>query len=429
MNLKSRLLYSLGLVATAVAVLACHSLFYGDYDLFSGSQIKWSVGLALLMVPTAFVLNVPDEEKKYSLLSRTVLATALTQSVIAMVQTFTAEQYLPRFFVFTSFAVWPAYTFIFSRGAKVFRGRLLVKLWLYLSPNDVEQMKKTIPESEYKKYSIEGSLPLLENEDIRNDKDLLLPDVLVFNDRVTANEIFARNILHLRNHGVRLRSLTDFYEELLNKVSLDHIDMRNLTFDVREIHHLSYRRISRVLDVCFGCLLAVPFLVAVPVVSIGNLIGNRGPLFYRQVRVGQGGRDFQILKFRSMINDDASSHWTTKDDERITKFGRFLRFSHIDELPQVLNIIRGDLAVVGPRPEQPHYVEFLRAEIPFFDQRLSVRPGLTGWAQVNYPYGASVEDSRQKLAYDLFYIRHQGLGLDLRIIAQTVKQVVRLTGT
>jgi lipopolysaccharide/colanic/teichoic acid biosynthesis glycosyltransferase len=290
-------------------------------------------------------------------------------------------------------------------------------------------MKKTIPESEYKKYSIEGSLPLLENEDIRNDKDLLLPDVLVFNDRVTANEIFARNILHLRNHGVRLRSLTDFYEELLNKVSLDHIDMRNLTFDVREIHHLSYRRISRVLDVCFGCLLAVPFLVAVPVVSIGNLIGNRGPLFYRQVRVGQGGRDFQILKFRSMINDDASSHWTTKDDERITKFGRFLRFSHIDELPQVLNIIRGDLAVVGPRPEQPHYVEFLRAEIPFFDQRLSVRPGLTGWAQVNYPYGASVEDSRQKLAYDLFYIRHQGLGLDLRIIAQTVKQVVRLTGT
>ena len=147
MNLKSRLLYSLGLVATAVAILACHSLIYGDYDFFSGSQIKWSVGLALLMVPMAFVLNVPDEEKTYSLLSRTILATALTQSVIAMVQTFTAEQYLPRFFVFTSFAVWPVYTFIFSRGAKVFRGRQSVKLWLYLLQNDIEQTKKTISEN------------------------------------------------------------------------------------------------------------------------------------------------------------------------------------------------------------------------------------------------------------------------------------------
>ena len=154
--------------------------------------------------------------------------------------------------------------------------------------------------------------------------------------------------------------------------------------------------------------------VAIPFVLLGNLFGNRGPLFYTQPRVGRGGVPFEIYKFRSMRDDVAApTDWTSEEDPRITRFGRILRITHLDELPQVWNIVRGDLSLVGPRPEQPRYVAELVEKLPFYDLRHIVRPGLTGWAQVKYGYAGDERDALEKLQYDFHYLRRQSLVFDL----------------
>ena len=195
-------------------------------------------------------------------------------------------------------------------------------------------------------------------------------------------------------------------------------------FDVGEMHRARYGRMKRVLDVVVGAVGVAALAVVTPLVAVGNLLGNRGPLLYRQPRVGKNGRSFSILKFRTMTPGPPSGEWTAENDPRITPFGAWLRRSHLDELPQVVNILRGHLSLVGPRPEQPHYVEMLEAKLPFYRLRHLVRPGLTGWAQVKYPYGSSDADALEKLQYEFFYLRHQGLALDARIIGRTVRSVL-----
>ncbi len=172
------------------------------------------------------------------------------------------------------------------------------------------------------------------------------------------------------------------------------------------------------------------FLLVTPFVLIGNMVGNRGPLFYRQVRVGEGGFQFSILKFRTMRpgNGALSNEWTTEDDPRITPFGHFLRRSHLDEVPQMINIVRGQLSIVGPRPEQPRYVQELTAKLPFYDLRHLAKPGLTGWAQVKYGYAGSESDAIEKLQYEFYYLRHQGLMLDLRVVGRTLRSVFQRSG-
>jgi lipopolysaccharide/colanic/teichoic acid biosynthesis glycosyltransferase len=168
----------------------------------------------------------------------------------------------------------------------------------------------------------------------------------------------------------------------------------------------------------------------IPFVAVGDLIGNRGPLFYRQPRTGRNGATFEILKFRTMREcpvEDAAN-WTATQDLRITPFGGILRRTHLDELPQVVNILRGELSVVGPRPEQPHVVAELEGKIPFYSVRHLVRPGLTGWAQVKYQYAGTEAETLEKLQYEFFYLRRQGLGLDLRIVGRTARSVVGREG-
>jgi lipopolysaccharide/colanic/teichoic acid biosynthesis glycosyltransferase len=152
-----------------------------------------------------------------------------------------------------------------------------------------------------------------------------------------------------------------------------------------------------------------------------------GPIFYRQERIGLGNRPFTLFKFRSMVVDaerGGAPKWATRSDPRVTRVGRFLRLTRIDEIPQVLNVLRGDMSIVGPRPERPAFVEQLAAVIPHYNDRAVVKPGITGWAQVSFPYGASVEDARTKLEYDLYYVRRRSLFLDLLILLATVRVVL-----
>jgi lipopolysaccharide/colanic/teichoic acid biosynthesis glycosyltransferase len=246
-------------------------------------------------------------------------------------------------------------------------------------------------------------------------------------DRVAQqHEAIVAQAAALHEAGIRVRTLTLFYDEWLGKLPVSELERISLFFDIGELHRARYSRVKRIVDTVAALAGVIVLVAIVPLVWLGNRLANPGPLLYRQPRVGKGGKEFEILKFRTMRPAGAGdgTEWTTEDDPRITPFGSWLRRSHLDELPQVVNILRGDLAVVGPRPEQPQYVRELEAKIPFYRLRHLVRPGLTGWAQVKYPYGASEGDAFEKLQYEFFYLRHQGLALDLRISGRTLRSVL-----
>jgi lipopolysaccharide/colanic/teichoic acid biosynthesis glycosyltransferase len=232
----------------------------------------------------------------------------------------------------------------------------------------------------------------------------------------------------LHENGVRVRTLSLCFDEWLGKLPLSELERVSLMFDIGEVHRTRYGRLKRLVDVLAGITGLAALAVVIPFVLLGNRLGNRGRLFYRQARVGKHGRPFEILKFRTMTDGAGTTQWTTDDDPRITPFGAWLRRTHLDELPQALNMLRGDLSIVGPRPEQPKYVEQLTEKIPFYNLRHLVRPGLTGWAQVKYPYGASEADALEKLQYEFYYLRHQGLALDARIIGRTLRSVIGRQG-
>jgi lipopolysaccharide/colanic/teichoic acid biosynthesis glycosyltransferase len=202
-------------------------------------------------------------------------------------------------------------------------------------------------------------------------------------------------------------------------------------FDIQDLHEQFYTRLKRLMDIAISIVVLPIVAIVVPIVAVANRIGNRGPLFFSQVRVGHQGRTFRIHKFRTMVPDSAATEggtWTVENDPRITRVGGLLRKTHLDELPQIVNVLKGDLSIVGPRPEQPHYVEQLNEEIPFYGLRHAVRPGMTGWAQVKYSYGSTVEDAIEKLQYDLYYLRHQSLGLDVRVCVRTFSSILRGPG-
>jgi exopolysaccharide biosynthesis polyprenyl glycosylphosphotransferase len=191
--------------------------------------------------------------------------------------------------------------------------------------------------------------------------------------------------------------------------------------------HWSVDLIKRLTDLLIACSLIALTLPLMLIVALAIKCDSPGPVFYRQERVGLSGRRFALLKFRSMRQDaeaDGRPVWAAALDDRITRVGGFMRGTRIDELPQLFNVLRGDMSLVGPRPERPYFVDQLGKIIPAYDDRHTVLPGITGWAQVNYPYGASVEDARQKLAYDLYYITNRSLLLDLRILGATVGVVI-----
>jgi exopolysaccharide biosynthesis polyprenyl glycosylphosphotransferase len=191
--------------------------------------------------------------------------------------------------------------------------------------------------------------------------------------------------------------------------------------------HWSLDFIKRLTDLLIACSLIALTLPLMLIVALAIKCDSPGPVFYRQERVGLSGRRFALLKFRSMRQDAEADNrpvWAAALDDRITRVGGFMRGTRIDELPQLFNVLRGDMSLVGPRPERPYFVDRLGKIIPSYDDRHTVLPGITGWAQVNYPYGASVEDARQKLAYDLYYIANRSLLLDLRILRVTVGVVI-----
>jgi len=281
-----------------------------------------------------------------------------------------------------------------------------------------------ITPGEAQSTSVPPSRPLLDAARIASATVLVL-------SRAAQNDsdiVLQASTLH--ENGVRIRTLSLFYEQWLGKLPIAELERVSLLFDIGELHAAWYGRMKRLLDIALALCGAVALAMLTPCIVVGDLIANRGPLFYRQERTGRNGTTFEMLKFRSMraCPRGDGDEWTAEDDVRVTPFGRILRSSHLDELPQVLNILRGDLSVVGPRPEQPGVVDALSDKIPFYSLRHLVRPGLTGWAQVKYHYAGSEAEAIEKLQYEFFYLRRQSLGLDLRIVGRTFRSVVMREG-
>jgi lipopolysaccharide/colanic/teichoic acid biosynthesis glycosyltransferase len=191
-----------------------------------------------------------------------------------------------------------------------------------------------------------------------------------------------------------------------------------------------YLLVVRIFEISISLLGLSIAIFLFPLLLIGNAIGNRGKLFYTQERVGKDGAVFEILKFRTMISNAESNGavFATTNDARVTVFGKILRKTRIDEFPQFVNVLKGDMAVIGPRPERPFFVKEIAELMPFYETRHVIKPGLTGWAQVNYAYGATIEDSLIKLQYDLYYIKHRSVFLDLNITFKTITTVLFYRG-
>ncbi len=234
-------------------------------------------------------------------------------------------------------------------------------------------------------------------------------------------------LVECKLRGVRVFDELGFCEQHLGRISLERIDSGWFIaadgFACGPVRHAA----KRLIDIMISLVLLMLTLPLALVAMLAIRLGSSGPVLYRQERVGLHGRPFTLLKFRSMrVNAEAGGHprWAAQRDARVTRVGAFIRSTRIDELPQLLNVLRGDMSLVGPRPERPHFVEQLAEVIPFYHQRSFVKPGITGWAQVNYPYGASVEDAREKLVYDLFYVKNRSLVLDLLILVATVRVIL-----
>lgn len=250
-----------------------------------------------------------------------------------------------------------------------------------------------------------------------------------------------KEFLDLKLSGVKVFLPWQYRESIDRKIDVRTISnkwfLHNQGFDI--LNDTFERKIKRGVDLLAACgvgVFAVPLIGgAALIMKVMGILDKKtaGPLFFKQIRIGLGNKPFEILKFRTMITkehwaevgfDPNMESWTEADDPRITKLGKFMRKTRIDELPQLINVFRGEMSFVGPRPESESYVKILEEEVPFYALRHTVLPGLTGWAQVMYPYGASVEDALHKLEYDLYYIKHQTFIMDLMVFFKTVKIVV-----
>lgn len=257
--------------------------------------------------------------------------------------------------------------------------------------------------------------------------------VVAVTHRQTLSQAALEALLICRERGLTITTMPALYEQLLGRVPVEHIggDLSAvLPMDSGPTYRL-FHWAKRGADLGLSLVGLGILGLLVPFIALGNLLANPGPLFYTQKRVGLGGRHYTVVKLRSMLPDAESSSgavWSTADDPRITPFGRFLRKSRLDELPQFYNVLKGDMSVIGPRPERPEFVDELAAQIPFYRARHAERPGITGWAQVRYGYGSTVEDSRIKLEHDLYYVRHAGVYLDLLIAMKTLGEMLRLKG-
>lgn len=338
-------------------------------------------------------------------------------------------------------------TLIFFRQneAIIFFGLIIlyqiVAKYLMLNYSKVRPRLLFIGENEYKKeikeeviksklYNI--VLDITESEKIENLIEYIEKyniDILVdFDTRILKNEHITNYLFSKKMQGLKFFNYKGFYEEILKKLPIKDLSKKYFLLESGFSSHQDRLRknLKRLFDICFAIVILIP---AIPIMIISAIIiklESKGNVIYSQERIGENNIPFKIYKFRSMRSDSEKNgpSWASENDNRVTKFGNIMRKTRIDELPQLYNVIMGEMSFVGPRPERQYFIDTLEKEIPYYNLRHLVKPGLTGLAQVKYPYGASVEDAYRKLQYDLYYIKKYSLSFDILIILDTIKIVI-----
>jgi lipopolysaccharide/colanic/teichoic acid biosynthesis glycosyltransferase len=432
-----------GPLLVVLAMSKIHAAYVADppYDYTGSFRFAWSLAYAATLGLTAYGVGLPELSRgpRSAVSATATIASIAGAGVVSVVQLLVGDALLPRFVVFGSAVlVVPVQVLAWrlsdqGRARQEHRDRLVV----VGSGDELVHLVDDLARSPEVPAVLVSHLTTAEAASAEVDKPLVQrvvadgASVVVLDRGAMDDQRVVEQAAALHEAGIRIRTLVQFYEEWLGKLPLSELERASLLFDIGEVHQARYGRVKRLVDVAAGLAGLVVLVVLTPVVAVGDLVANRGPLLYRQERVGRDGHRFQILKFRTMRPtgpDVIDASWTSVDDPRVTAFGRFLRATHLDELPQVVNILRGELSVVGPRPEQPRYVTELSTTVPLYGMRHLVRPGLTGWAQVKYGYAGDQRDAREKLQYDFFYLRHQSVRLDVRIIGRTIRSVVGSQG-
>ena len=402
------------------------------YAPFETTRFPWTVAFVVAFLVASYGIGLPDLPRSRSgAAGMAVVAAMSSLLLISLAQLTLGSPLLPRMVISGASAVLIPWAMLCWRAQTDADSFASARVFAVAEQEQVAELRSDLVQEQELPAEIVGWLPPAEAGRGGPSERRLLEEVLATGADILVMDVASQaesRIVHqaaeLHRLGIRIRTLSLFSEEFLGKIPLSEMERMTLLFDIGEVHRLRYVRTKRVFDVAIALVGMVPLLLAIPLVALADLIGNRGPLFYSQIRVGKSGSDFRIYKFRSMTPGDGPTVWTDDNDVRVTRFGSLLRKSHMDELPQIWNILKGDLSIVGPRPEQRMYVDQLESKLPYYEVRHLVRPGLTGWAQTKYGYGSDDDDAREKLQYDLYYLRRQSLILDFRIVARTVRTLL-----
>lgn len=422
----------IGTCATILALYAVHSSRIADnpYGLFEANRAVAGSVYTVLLLAAAYLLGLPDAVRRVDrAIVASLIAPAATVAAVSLAQLAVGDALLPRFVVFSSLLLVPLVNMACSVPNVLANRHAGARTVALLLSDQADELRARVASGMPSNLQIEG---IVEVDSAAQLADTLAAldfdgvDMIVVSDQTISTPVVTERLLEAHRNGVRIRTLLDFYEEWFRLIPLSELEDVSLLFDISELHSSTYVRFKRVLDLSVASALTVALGLCLPFVLVGNFFGNRGSLWFSQPRVGKDGHEFEIYKLRTMnTGSRRSDRWTTEDDARVTPFGKVLRRLHIDEFPQAYNIFKGELSVVGPRPEQPQYVAELMEQIPYYDVRHLVRPGLTGLAQVALGYTSDVDGARRKLQYELYYLRNQSILFDLRMMLQTLRASLR----
>jgi len=428
--------------------------YYFDFDYFKNFEknlISWTITLSiyLLFFGQIFEMYRLKVASDGFLVIRSVFLTALVTTIFFVFTPYVAPvlpvkriQILYLFSgIFIPVVIWRFAYILFIFSPKFFKDILIL--------GDSKSVAKVIdliqdkaPENHIVGYFTNKKLERFDNIPFFDNKTENLKHVVICNnvtevivtDGLNFEKFDRINkwLIELFEDGIAIKNIENYYQEItlcMPRRYLTEDFYKNIAFS-KTLENRIYLSIIRLVDIVFSIIGLIFMILMIPLVFIGNLISNRGPLFYSQERVGLKGRPIKINKFRTMIKNAETKHavWAEKKDPRVTPFGKILRKTRIDETPQFYNILKGEMALIGPRPERPEFVDQLSQKILLYETRHVIKPGLTGWAQVMYPYAATVEEHHKKLRFDLYYIKYRSFFLDFKIMIKTISAVLFLRG-
>lgn len=443
----------LGIVEATISFLSMYAAAYIRFDSFQQENYYNSVNLFIPAILFSFVFIISmiavglyqarSREGLIGVIQRMVVASFLTAITLSAIfymipLLFIGRGLLGIALIISVISIGFLRYIISHRSPDLFKRNILV-LGAGKKAKSITKLRRRTDKIG---FSINGFVHLRgESDEVEKDKIIKLKRslseyirhndidevVLAVDDR--RNGHIMDDLLDCKMSGISIIDIQTFFERETGKVLIEYLYPSWLVFSDGFYQDIIQQYAKRAFDIIASSILlflATPFILfAVTAIYLES--GFRAPVFYRQVRVGEGGKPFMLLKFRSMRVDaekNGSAQWATKNDSRVTKIGKIIRKTRIDELPQIYNVLKGDMSFVGPRPERPNFVVDLAEKIPYYAERHRVKPGITGWAQLLYPYGSSEKDAREKLQYDIYYLKNQGLFLDTLILIKTVEVVL-----